>query len=806
MFKGNAGRAFFILCCWLWPILVYAEQIIEFPLDLELVGQRSEITGYVSAEDPDYWAISGDELFVRLQPYLTNTRLSQLAPKFLERKVDQRFFTDLGWQGEYNEAELLVKIVIPAEERRSVDLNFVNRGQGDLPENLPQAEPAMFSGVVNAYLTHTHNLSETEFYGDSLALRTGMAMGPLTLEDGHSYFRSSGAQDNSWQRDTSRLLYDIPDRGGFLQLGDYQTATDIQRLNAGELFGLSYSYQPEYINSYMRPNMVPLTLESSALVTIRINGEEYKTLRLAPGQYNLRDLPVANGVNEVEISYLDQGGITVTRYYSLIDNPRLLLPGDWETQWVAGYQQGYNVQGIKEIDENKPAAQAVVAYGLTPWWTMSPRIAWGKSQQEYGLLQNFAVGDNFLTLNTQRQENENLRTGNYNLGFFMPTLAWDTLSNANLSYHFTDQDKDSQQGNQFDFNFTAGLNTPMENGYVSFALNSGFENQKNIRNSASINSSYRIWERLSVGLNFRWEQNQESTERSFYLSLSMPIGIGTSNVSARSRYDSNKERVESELSVSDYSPKQSWRGSINLVDDQYESADLYYRRNGPRVNGNVRLTSRNESSLNSSRSASIGLESGLAWAGSNIAWTSPLGSSFSIVSLSDEFEGYALEQGSYGRLKIIPAEQGGARSAVVNVANRHNRLIKVNAEELDFDEEMEYSEFVAIGGLRRGSAFELSLLSGFFITGILVDDNNSVLVDKVGELTEQNNGKTYPFYTGEMGGFELDMVPAGNYELRLYDDNYAPVVVTVDGEDAENDIFVDMKTIELSLTDQLTRL
>ncbi|NQZ91392.1 MAG: hypothetical protein HRT97_03500 [Moritella sp.] len=797
---GGTIQACLFIFCLLASTPALSQQIIEFPLEVELVGQRSEITGYVSEDNIGYWAINGQELFELLHNYLTAERLSQLESLFLKNRIDETFLAQLGWKSEYDDAELVVKIAIPLQDRRVVDLNFTNRNQASLSENYPKAEPAMFSGVINAYLSHTRNLYYTELYGNILSLRTGMALGSLTFEDGHSYYQNSNDQDLGWQREHSRLMYDIPNNYGFLQLGDYYTETDIQPLNPGEIFGLSYSYQPEYLDNYTRPNMVPLTLESNALVTIRINGEEYKTLRLPPGQYNLNDLPLDNGVNDVEISYRDQAGNEVIRYYSLIDSPSLLLKSDWETQWTAGFWQEYNELGIKEFDNDRPAAKAVIAYGLTSWWTLSALTEWEEKQKDYGLLHNFAVGNNFLTLDTRFQESNDMLTGQYNISFYMPTLAWDTLKNANFSYSFTQQDPDSAAEDLTRLNFSTSINTSMKNGYVSLNLGSGFENGDNIENTASVNTYYRFWDYLSLGLNLRLQHTPDNTESHVNLSLSIPLGFG-GNITAHSRYDSSREQIESEISVSNYAPKQSWRGSLNFIDDDYESADIYYRRNSDIINGNISLSSKRESSDSPTRSGSIGLESGIAWAGSSFALTAPLGSSFTIVSLSEEFEDYALKQGDYGRLKIIPAEEGGARTAVLRVANRGHRRIKINSEELDFDKELEFNEFIAIGGLRRGSAFELNLLNGYFITGMLVDSTNAALVDMVGELTAQDDGKTYPFYTDELGGFELDMVPAGDYKLRLYDGSYASVVVTIDGEHAENDVFIDINTIKLGRND-----
>lgn len=184
-------------------------------------------------------------------------------------------------------------------------------------------------------------------------------------------------------------------------------------------------------------------------------------------------------------------------------------------------------------------------------------------------------------------------------------------------------------------------------------------------------------------------------------------------------------------------------------------------------------------------------------AGTDLHWTSPIGSSFSIVSLSDDFKGYGLHEGDYGRLSIVSNEIEDNRSVLLPVTDRNYRQVNIHPSGLDFNEELAQSSFVALGGIRRGSAFELSLLKGYFVTGTLFDESNKNIGEVVGELVDKNSTRSYPFFTDELGSFELDMIPNGEYRIRLFDSSHQADSVTIASEQAIEETFIELGEVRL---------
>lgn len=778
----------------------WAEDRIPMPIDVDLPTKRVQITAYLSNENVADWQLDSGEFVDKVSPLVLDSIKTKLVKEFMDTRVVASDLKKLGWSANFDEDMLIITIDIPAEQLEEIDIPFGGySSKKAYAKNVRMIEPSPVSGVFNFYYTHTHNLDDTSQYSDSLALRTGIALGPLTLEDGHTFSRNSMTEEMRIQRDASRLMYDLPNNYGFIQVGDYYSDTQIQQLNPGDIFGLSYSYQPQYLRDYYRPNSVPIVLESTSIVTIKINGEDFRRIRLAPGQYNLRDLPIDNGVNEVEVSYIDQGGSEVVKYYNLVNVPEILLAGSLETQWTAGYVQYYNDEGVKELNDEVPAAQMVLSYGLTSWWTISPKVEWQQDVQDYNLLHNFAVGDNFLTLETGLKQTQESDFYKGKVSYYLPETAWGALNNTNISYEYSYQEPIIGYQTQQYIRFSTGLNLPMKNGYMSFNGYSRFDDNVNVENSLALNTSYRLWDYLSLGLNLRWKESNGDSEESFAISANIPISLFDQRFSVSSRYDSNKEHSENALSFYHYGLDQSWRGTVNLRDQEYDGADFYYKKYGDYLNGNIRLSSNNEiDTENRTRVGSVGLETGIAFSGTNVAWTSPVSSGFSIVTLDDKDDDYRLVKNDYGRVSIVPKAQGGSKSLVTEVSNRRERLIEVNTRELAFDKELEFSQFVVKGGLRRGSSVNLEMIKGLLVSGQL-EVQGKPLVDVVGEFVSEDGSRSFPFYTGMQGEFELDMIPKGQYELSFYDEQYQSQTVYIDDAQSVDGMFVQLEPLTVKV-------
>lgn len=771
--------------------------VLEFPLDVIVFDKPYEITAYLDDENETYWALSGDELIEVLAQSLDSTRLESLRSQFADSEITNKQLTALGWQVQYLPDELRIIIAIPVEEKQIIDLPMTMRGSHVPPQGIEHVTPNLFSGVINTSLSHSRNLVDTEYQSTLMTLKGAIALGDFTLEDQHSYSYRHWDGQGQWYRNQTRLTYDLPDDFGLFQLGDYQTQTSISTLPGGDLFGLSYSYQPRYLNSFNRPNSVPLTLESASLVTVRINGEDYRVLRLAAGQYNIRDLPLEQGVNEVEVVYVDQSGVEQRRFFNVVDSPDLILQGDLETQWVVGVVQDYDDDGFKYLDRDKPGAQAIMSYGVTDWWTSAPQVEWREERKKFMLSNNFALSDYFISIDGYYLEESDVYSHQGNISFYADTLLADSLESVNVNYELNDSS--AAEHLTHTVSLSSGVRTPLQNGYLSFVLSNAFENSESVKQTASINTSYRWFDRLSTSLNFRWERAYGEDNHSVYFSMSLPLNWNNVSVYSRSSYDTRTDVNKNELTASQFQTDYYWRTSARFNDTDYEGFDGYGKIYGDRVDWNARYSTSNENTDSKNRTLTVGAETAVAWAGSEVVWTSPVSGSFTIVSLPEEFQDtYALKTDRYGRMKIVPKEEGEGSYKLVEGANRSYKTINVDGSELDFNEELMVSKFASISHRRSGTAYELSISRGYFVSGQFYDRNEQPIVDLVGEFQKENSSQTYPFFTGEDGSFELDILPPGHYRVYFYDGAAQEMIVQVREDQVVDGTFIDLGPLQVN--------
>ncbi|MCA0933948.1 hypothetical protein LCL85_00040 [Vibrio alginolyticus] len=738
------------------------------PTDVVVLGKTVSVNGYVSDEDDTYWALDGNDLLDKLYPVLETDVHEYITPYFKDTKVVNSTIESVGWKSSYYLDELKLELSIPIDLTKARDIQFQNYTKTTL-SGYTTVEPEMFSGSFNIYTTHTQNINKLNDFTDTIALRASMTLGGIILEDGHTYYYNSRADEHNFQRDATRFLYQGDSETSLWQFGDYISQSEIVSLGTGDIFGLAYSYQPKYLKGYRQGNSVPVVLESPSLVKISINGEVYREIRLATGQYNLKDLPVNKGTNEVRLEYTDQLGVVTQRYLNIINRPELLRRGDFETQLVGGVEQEY-VEGEKKIYREKTSGQAMLAYGFHDRWTGSVWGEWLEDEKAAGILQSVALGKSLFTLDLSSLQHDNIDSYRVNSTFYFPDLFFNTLRDINLSHSYTHTiDDGNLSPDQNTLYFSTGITAPSSLGYFSFSSGVEWLGDSHQRTYASLNTRYIIFDKIYTSLNFRWEDSiEDSNKFSAYFSLSIPLGGGDYSLDFRSSYDTDDEEVESTLSASKYDVNDYWRGSINLVDKKYDSASLLYRSRQTKINTSAKLTSSKESSSDPLRTLQIGVETGLAWAGNNVSITSPINGGFALVSLSDNFDNYALKKDRYNRINIVPEDEGGSDVILIPVNNNSQRLIKVNSENLDFNEEIENSRYVAHSKLRQGSSIILNKLSGFFITGNLINGDSQPLVDVVGEIKSVSSGETYPFFTDDNGNFELDMVVEGEYTVSLY--------------------------------------
>lgn len=154
--------------------------------------------------------------------------------------------------------------------------------------------------------------------------------------------------------------------------GDLNTSV-IGHLSGASILGagLSSAYYELQPYTNISPSSVQqLVLRERAEVEIFVNGRLINMLRLAPGQYDLTDIPLSDGANEVEVTVYYASGEIENIVFSHFYNARLLRAGISNYGLNAGKRSEFTgIAGLSYTDEN--LATGFYERGLTNWLTAS---------------------------------------------------------------------------------------------------------------------------------------------------------------------------------------------------------------------------------------------------------------------------------------------------------------------------------------------------------------------------------------------------------------------------------------------------
>lgn len=232
--------------------------------------------------------------------------------------------------------DIAVTIPLEARQRQTLGLGF------DATTEAPQVtnRPSGLAAYINyrASLDYLHRATGSRDEGlqsPRFDLDFNGSVGAVAFEN---LLTIDPDADQSFQRNASRLIYDQPDHALRWTLGDlapegtsFQSASDIAGLGVSRLYSLRPS--DRFITTRSSRTV---TLREPSIVEVRVNGVVARTLTLQPGTYDLRDLPLTQGANAVEIVVEGPSGAREVIAFDFFSDATLLAPGVDEFYFAGG--------------------------------------------------------------------------------------------------------------------------------------------------------------------------------------------------------------------------------------------------------------------------------------------------------------------------------------------------------------------------------------------------------------------------------------------------------------------------------------
>ncbi len=280
--------------------------------------------------------------------------------------LSQQDFQAVGLDMSFDSSTFECIISIPTDLAFIQQLRFANQNP-----HRTYLEPEFFSGYVNVAMSANEIRAEdTETQNNYYhRLESALSAGPANIEYEASY-DSKSKNSEQYVREGTRFNFDFPSQGTRLVLGDmynsgklFQDGTDVLGVGLTRDFSLipTRNVRPKAAQSF--------TLQRTSSVDVVIDGAVVQRLTLSAGSYNLSDIPLAQGNNDVELIITDSAGREERISFSIATGNGLLDQGEFEYSIMAGVPSELRDGELKYLSDQH-VSHGYLDVGVTPSLTL----------------------------------------------------------------------------------------------------------------------------------------------------------------------------------------------------------------------------------------------------------------------------------------------------------------------------------------------------------------------------------------------------------------------------------------------------
>lgn len=233
----------------------------------------------------------------------------------------------LGIQLEYDPKQLAIMVLRIAPSKRSIE-NIFRESRRDEQGQAPE----FFSAYLNSNVVLVKRSDQDDLEKPSVFFNGAVRAGGVVFEadvQGRQNF-----DDDSYDmfRRYARVVYDQPEHFRRFYLGDLDPETR-GRQGFAQMGGVGVVRQRQRFDSFRSNALVgnrQLLLQESSTVRVLRNGVLQRELVLEAGQYDVSNLPLEVGSNEIQLEVVGISGLQNTVRYSAYLDVIDLEPGDYE--------------------------------------------------------------------------------------------------------------------------------------------------------------------------------------------------------------------------------------------------------------------------------------------------------------------------------------------------------------------------------------------------------------------------------------------------------------------------------------------
>jgi len=728
---------------------------------------------------------------------------------------------------------------VAADQRKSSDLSL--SGNRRSPVSSVLSPPAKLSGYVNLFANIDHewgmHTGEENFdsatsgrlefdsairAGNFVFENTGVLAGDVDVNVCPTVAVCSYTHSPGFKRQTSRLIYDMPPSRVRMEVGDVEPlGTSFQ--STPDLLGVSIEKSARKLSpgdTFAPTGGGSFVINRPSSVEIRINGIVQRRLQLRPGTYNIRDLPLVTGANDVDIAIIDDTGKQQHVSFTSFFDTSLLAEGKSEWGLTAGlpsylrdeardyvsdlymastfYRYGLRDTLLGEVDLQADNRVAMAGAGITTdsgWGLVGLRGAISVGEAGAGMAAgvdwttvNFhgltqAGGESFRFAAEYRSPNfhtageiDTVATGiifpqwnywlNLNATYSAP-VGYDTTASLSGRYEFVNDEEFGNtffaSGNRYGVDVT--LSRPLT-AALSGSLTLGVSNESYLSvldPREPTGSEFRIGVRLfgrpdeHTNISAGFDTLNEQSDVSAYRTAGNGIGRWDTSV------DVQQNEFDDRASVNGTIGYYGNRGQVRLIHNSgFDGVSLTDFRLQP---GQQRTT--------------LQVGTSIAFADGHVAIGAPItGDAFAIVYPHESIADKIVTVGSGDNVRAIA--DGWGPAVVTNLPAYAPSTIPVDADDLPVGYSLGAAAFDTFAPLKAGYALEVgsSYSVSAYGTLLFADEKPVSLLTGTAHSVEHPD-KTTTIFTNAAGRFGADGLAPGRWIVEMATDG-APTRFVLD--------------------------
>lgn len=224
------------------------------------------------------------------------------------------------------------------------------------------------------------------------AVLEGRFVARFNQDQSESLSGSTSETSSLAYRDYTRLVVDFPEKPFRIEVGDIFVASSrLQR--SPSILGLSLSSAQNELmplRSAYGTGVQSFALARDSTVEVTVNGVQRSQLYLKAGEYDLRDIPLNFGANDVQLLVRDNTGSRQRIDLSLYGAPQLLRAGEISFALAAGVQSVRTTEGLDYFTD-RAVVYGSAAMGITGNAQMGASLL-GVNQNYSSSLNGRAIG------------------------------------------------------------------------------------------------------------------------------------------------------------------------------------------------------------------------------------------------------------------------------------------------------------------------------------------------------------------------------------------------------------------------------